>query len=925
MKHLTHIEPLESRIAPAIIINPYTVTYQDATGQTAIIHISKPLFSSATAAGKILMFTNSAGTSVTETFTGNTTAESLNEIDLLGVTAAQDMNISVKVIPQVGEGSFTVDVGAIVAGNFSNFQASQNIDLGSIYIQGNLGEIDAGDDFSTPAITSLNVMSMEQVFSGGGSTVLGPIVHMNVLGDFTTYMDIIGYQFGAIGTLKIGGSLSGDSALDSDTGLIQFSGHITSATIGSITGTAGNNTGELLGSSVTSQSYIGSLHVLGSITGGNGVNSSTGASAVDSGLVSVAARIGAVNVGGSLMGGSGGIAANGISAATPGDTGVIQALSIGKITIGGSLVGGTPGTGTNTDGVADQTADTGGAILANGVNSLTILGSITGGGGPNSGGLQINILNSLTVGGSITGGSGANSGVISGESLALTTKFGSIRVDGDVMGGSGDTSGAIMSNGAFEGTISSLHIGGSLVGSSGTQSGYISATTDVGTVGIVGSVMGGSAGTAASSTASAVHGYSGVIQAASAKSIAIGGSLAGGTPVTNSSGAVTQSADTSGAILVDSFNSLSITGSITGSAGPNSGLVSGDLDLVTNFGAIRVDGGVIGGAGAISGAIMSDGSSSGTLASLHIGGNLIGRSGTESGYISATGAVKALGIAGSVLGGTGDQSGEISAGGELALGVIHGGLIGNTKIDSKTAVVGSGYILAGEIGMLDIVGNVASGANSGGAIANSGAIRSSADILSLVIGGTVTGSAANPVFISATEGPSTSAHPKTDLAIQSVTIHEAATYLDVLAGYSPVVSTTTTSGNTTTTNPAGAPLGTPTDGAAQIGTVTFGSTLSASNIVAGAEPDSKGQFGTTGNTAIKPATGKTGLMSSIAEIIIAGQATGNKTAGDSFGFVAEKLEEIEIDGKMVSTDHLVPGTPVAVNGNLFLLEVKPAT
>ena len=848
------------------------------------------------------MFTNSAGSSVTETFTGNTTAESLNEIDLLGMTAAQDMNISVKVIPQVGEGSFTVDVGAIMAGNFSNFQASQNIDLGSIYIQGNLGEIDAGDDFSTPAITSLNVMSMEQVFQNGGSTVLGPIGHMNVLGDFTTDLNVIGYQFGSIGTLKIGGSLSGDSSGDAGTGFIEFSGHITSATIGSITGTSGNNTGVLLGSTVTSQAYIGSLHVLNSITGGSGVNS---------GLVSVAARIGAVNVGGSLMGGSGGIASDGTSAATPGDTGVIQALSIGTITIGGSLTGGTPGTG--------GTADTGGAILANGVNSLTILGSITGGGGPNSGGLQINILNSLTVDGSITGGSGANSGVISGESSSLTTKFGSIRVDGDVMGGSGDISGAIMSNGAFEGTISSLHIGGSLVGSSGTQSGYISATTDIGTVGIVGSVMGGSAGTAASSTASAVHGYSGVIQAASAKSIAIGGSLAGGTPVTNSSGAVTQTADTSGAILVDSFNSLSITGSITGSAGPNTGLVSGDFDLVTNFGAIRVDGGVIGGAGAISGAIMSDGSLSGTLASLHIGGNLIGRSGTESGYISATGAVKALGIAGSVLGGTADQSGEISAGGELTLGVIHGGLIGNTKIDSKTAVVGSGYILAGEIGMLDIVGNVASGANSGGAIANSGAIRSSADILSLVIGGTVTGSAANPVFISAAEGPSTtSAHPKTDLAIQSVTIHKAATYLDLLAGYGPTVSTSTT-------NPAGAPLGTPTDGAAQIGTVTFGSTLSASNIVAGAEPDSKGQFGTTGNTAIKPATGKTGLMSSIAEIIIAGQATGNKTAGDSFGFVAEKLEEIEIDGKMVSTDHLAPGTPVAVNGNLFLLEVKPAT
>jgi hypothetical protein len=867
MKKPTDIEVLESRIAPATILNPYTVTYKDGGGDTAIIHISKPLFANATAAAKILLFTDNSGNSITETFTGNGTAENLNEIDLLGVTAAQDMNISVKVIPQVGVGNLTVNVGAIEAGNFSNFQASENIDLGSIYIQGNLGEINAGDDFSTPAITSLNVLSMNQVFNGGESTVLGPIVHMNVHGDFTTYLNVIGYQFGSIGTLNIGGALTGDSSDDNATGLIEFSGHITSATIGSITGTSGNNTGELLGSTLTSQAYIGSLHVLGSITGGTGVNSNTGATGVDSGLVYVAARIGIVNVGGSLVGGSAGTAASGSTAASPGDSGVIQATSIGTITIGGSVVGGTPGTGTTTDGVADQTADTGGVILAGSINSLTVVGSIMGNmtgsatGGPNSGGVQVNTLGTAIIDGNITGGSGANSGVISGQSDAFITHYGSIRVDGNITGGSGATSGAIMSDGLLTGTISSLHAGGSLTGGSGMQSGYVTATTDLGTVGISGSVMGGSGAT-------------------------------------------------SGAIVSDGkLSSLQIGGSLTGSSGMQSGYISAGTSMGTM--GIHVNGNVAGGSGAISGAIISGG----TLSTLHIGGSLIGSSGTQSGYVSAVTSIGTLGITGNVTGGTADQTGEIFSGGGLAEAIIHGNLAGNTTIHSSTAVIGSGYIQAGQITMLDIVGNVTSGAISGGAIANSGAIRSSADIVSLVIGGEVTGNAANPVFISATEGPDTSKHPKTDLAIQSVTIDKAVSYLDLLAGYGPDVSTTTTSGK----------LGTPTDGAAQIGTVHFGATLSASNIVAGAEPDSNGQFGTKGNTAIAPATGKTGLMSSIAKIIVAGQATGNSTAADSFGFVAETLEEIEIAGKLVSTDHLVPGTPVAVTGNLYLLEVKPAT
>jgi len=94
-----------------LILSPYAVTFQDIDGDTAIVKISKPLFTSPTAAGNILIFTNSSGAQIQESFTGNGTAESLAEINLLGRTDATGMNISVTVIPQVGVGNLQVNVG----------------------------------------------------------------------------------------------------------------------------------------------------------------------------------------------------------------------------------------------------------------------------------------------------------------------------------------------------------------------------------------------------------------------------------------------------------------------------------------------------------------------------------------------------------------------------------------------------------------------------------------------------------------------------------------------------------------------------------------------------------------------------------------------------------------------------------------------
>lgn len=547
MKEIPCIEPLEARIAPAILISPTEVTYLDNNGETAVVKISKPLFTSAAAAAKILVFTDTSNAASPFASTGN---QNLLQINLLGpngtaLKAAQDMNISVSLIPQK-DGPHTVNIGHIDAAVFdpTTGKASQNIDLGKITIQGDVNYINAGDNFVTPAVKSLNVLSMVQ---GGTSTFLGPLASFHDSGNFGSFLNVAGGPSGGIGKLNIEGA---------DTGIIQFSGHIGTAVIASMTGSSFNGGGSLLGFAGATSS-IGSLHVLGSVTGGSGFA-----------------------------------------------TGEIYAgAKIGKIVIDGSLQGG-------------------------------------------------------------------------GTTTTTTT------------------------------------------------------------------------------------------------------------------------------------------------------------------------------AGAESGSIQD----------------------------------------------------------------------GGTTTTTTTAVAESGYIQGGRIESLKIGGNVSTFANStGGAVSNNGSIRATANIDSLEIDGNVTGVSGDVAYISAAHGASTSKHAKSDVALGKVTIKGSVSYLDILAGYGADTSTTTGTGTNAVTNPEGAPLGNMADGTAQIGTISIGGTLSASNIVAGVAPNSSGYFGAAGDAAISGTDNKVGLHSSIAKIVVGGMAAGDGTSTGSFGIVAQKLPSISIDQTVLGS--LTPGAPRQINGNLYALEI----
>ena len=833
-KHLTHIEPLEDRIAPALILNPYTVTYQDQTGGTAVVRISKPLFTNATAAGKILQFTSSSSSStlVTETYTGNTTAEYLANINLEGtngpLTAASGMNISVTVLPQVGVGtSLSVDVGAISAANFgAGDQVSDNINLGSIYIQGNLGSIAAGASnyFFTPAVKSLTVQSMT---SPVVSEVLGPIGSMDVQQDFSANLTVIGYQFGSIGKLTIGGALTVNSAGDGGSGEIQFTGSIGSAKIGQIIGGSGNNSGALVGFS-NFPTRIGSLTVTGvaggtdAIIGGSGqftgyvfaesgigkvsVNGNIDGSAGGANSGEIKGRLGAVNITGDLGGGAG-VESGAVFGAFLDPSGNNILTSIGNITVGGSLMGGTAGS------TGSGTAVTGysGVISAASAHNITVGGSLVGGtlsstsqDGSTSGAIVVDSVSNLIIVGNVTGGSGDNSGIITTQPGATAAHYGNVLISGDVTGSSGTASGAVFLDGSYTNLLSNLRVGGSVIGGIGTQSGYIDATGS--------------------------H---------------------------------------------------------------------------TNY---------------IFGIPVSTTSATGTIANLHIGGSLTGGAGTESGYIHANTNINTLSLTGNLTGGAANNAGEIYAQGTLGKALVGGNLVGGTISDSSGPLFASGFIEAKTISSLEIKGTVTSGSNSGtGGIADSGAISATQNIVSLAIDGAVTGTAANPVLVSALQGTRVG---KTDLAISSLTFQGNVSYLDVLAGYSPASVTTA----------AAAPLGTPTDGTAQIGTVTFAANLSATNVAAGVTGISNGtkyppdgQFGTKSDAAIATG-GVKGLYSSIAKILVEGTTAGDSTSGDSFGFVAQNVVTVALGNPPVyanlnsgpDNDFLFP-----VSGNLYVNEVPP--
>jgi hypothetical protein len=327
------------------------------------------------------------------------------------------------------------------------------VDLGKVIVNGDLGQIDAGDATTkTPGLASLTVASMgvfvnSQLPTQTGipnqvSDIVGKLGSLTIKGDMIRALVNVtgGSTDGAVGDVKISGDVVGIGFLASSG--VKSSGPMGNVTVGgSIFGGSTTQVG-----SIISGTTMGNVTVVGSIYGG---------SASSTGIIESGTNMGNVIVKGSIIGG------------TTDHTGNVHSRAkMGNVTIGGSIIGGT---------VVDPVNDLdSGIVYAFGtgdesVGNVKVGGNLVGSNSDFGGSIfASNKLGNVTIGGFIKGSTGSQGGnVESGNAMGF------VKISGDATGGSGFASGSIYTFG--DGSIKGVSILGALEGTvNTTQTGILS-------------------------------------------------------------------------------------------------------------------------------------------------------------------------------------------------------------------------------------------------------------------------------------------------------------------------------------------------------------------------------------------------------------------------------------------------------------------
>ena len=390
------IEPLESRIAPATVLNPTTVVYSDVDGDDVTIHISKPLFT-AENLDQVLLFSNSAAR-----FDGSIpqALSSFLVTNFGDAASGLDISITAKRNPILG-GNGVVDVGGIDAFNQGG---ADNVDLGKVRVQGDLKFIDAGDaDFTTPALKSLNVLSIGEAISDVKSEINGSIGTWKVRGNmFGQLVQTGSKDLVHVGKIFIGGSLGRSDSDVQGGGALFLAGSTGSITI----------VHDLIGGSAVETGFINIAGSLGTLTIGGSVRAGE---SPFTGLINVQGDAGSIRIGGDLAGGPSQV--SGILALSGAGT------TVGSIQIGGSIIGGN--------------APHSGAISAGHARSITVGHDLIGQTDDASGIIFGDIIDKVRIGGSMIGADttaipdqtfGTGSG-----SIFVASSIGSVSVGGDVI------------------------------------------------------------------------------------------------------------------------------------------------------------------------------------------------------------------------------------------------------------------------------------------------------------------------------------------------------------------------------------------------------------------------------------------------------------------------------------------------------------
>jgi hypothetical protein len=352
--------PLEDRYAPATLLSPIRLTYQDTDGDTVAVTFSKPVLN---ADNVNTAFTFDSGGAVNAS---NAAREQLRKIDLTAVAGAAGTTISTVATRSAATGGdgFAA-LGMIDAGG---------IDLGAVTIDGDLGRVLAGDaTTATPGLRGLTVHSLGRYGTSTGADdlttgVQGRLDFLRVKTDVKEAgVHANGGDPGQIGSVTVGGSLLGGTG----TGMIASTGAMGPVKIG----------GNIQGGTGTGSGWVYSGSTLAGVTvGGSLIGSGT----ISARIASIGA-MGPVKVGGNIQGGAG----NGSGQIFSGGT-------VASVTVGGSLIGGAG----NSSGSISVVGDLG---------TVKIAGDVQGGTGGTgdltlSGSVEAKRIGTLIVGGSLIAG-----------------------------------------------------------------------------------------------------------------------------------------------------------------------------------------------------------------------------------------------------------------------------------------------------------------------------------------------------------------------------------------------------------------------------------------------------------------------------------------------------------------------------------------
>ena len=829
----SEIEPLEGRIAPAILLNPHTLIYTDTDGDAVKVTFSRDLYDAGTVLSQSTIdniFIFSAGHA--HIGDPNATDDVPQQLRLINLSSVPAKLVNGRSISRVAGISLAVAADAVSTGDgltaIGAIQAGSNA-LGIVRIDGDLGQIDAGTGAARIGLLRLDVQSIGKFGITSQSPLLAPDLNSQItgrLGQLVVAGDMQGYihvvdatttagvtQRGTIGLAVIRGSLigSGVAGAGSDnTGRIDASYDIGRVFIGSdstdgIFGGAGKNSGAL-----TAGRNIGSVAISGGISGGT----TDGAGTIVAGR-----SIGPVRMSGALEGGGG------LNSGSIRSSGTIGDVTIGSGSAPASITGGAG----ESSGLISS-----GAALGN----VHVFGNIVGT-GPHSGRVfSTGNIASVAIEGSLTGGASPGSGTI--ESLS---NLGSVFVGGNVQGGDGPGSGSIIA----ERGLARIVIDGNLAGGKGANSGSIlgghdpsMAARTLGSVSLQGAMLGGEG-----------NGSGSIVSGGTMASVRVGSSLQSGVAVQGGVGAL------SGTIFSDgSIASVGIYRGVEGGVGAGSGSIQ-SLGLLRN---IVILGDLAGGSGAESGSILSHEIASvarpvpGDIGSVRVIGNLVG---------------------------AGDRTAMIQADGILGRAIV-GGIQGGPGSYSAAIVSGSGYVRTGATAFIAVAGAVEGGAgdHSGsitiggrlGGFSSSGLaladIRVQDDIGVLRVSGDIVDS-------SITARGAVARSSTADIAIGLARIVGNVTHSSILAGYDVT--------------------GAAVNASAQIGVVGVTGNWTSSVLAAGVLAGTDSQFGND-DDRLMPGAHSGRIISAIARVVVVGAVEGTPGSGDHFGFVAERIGSFSSGG-----------------------------